>query len=74
MSSLGPKKSPLGSSDEDSSGGALRLVTVVSTGTVKLPMLMRSNYHDWLLIMKMSLEALGLWEAVEVDMADHCKD
>jgi hypothetical protein len=37
-------------------------------------MLMSSNYHDWSLIMKVSLEALGLWEAVEVDKADHHED
>jgi hypothetical protein len=67
MSSLGPKKPPLGSGDEDSPSGALRPVTVASADTVELLMLMRSNYHDWSLIMKVSLEALGLWEAVEAD-------
>jgi hypothetical protein len=74
MSSLGPKKPPLGSGDEDSSGGAPRPVTVASTGTVELPMLTKSNYNDWSLVMKVSLEALGLWEAVEADKADHRED
>jgi hypothetical protein len=74
MSSLGPKKPPLGSGDEDSPGGALRPVTEASAGIVELPMLTRSNYHDWLLIMMVSLEALGLWEAVEADKAEHRED
>jgi hypothetical protein len=74
MSSLGSKKPSLRSDDEDNSGSAPRLVTVVSTSTVELPMLMSSNYHDWSLVMKVSLEALGLWEAVEVDKADHHED
>jgi hypothetical protein len=74
MSSLGPKKPPLCSGDEDSSGGAPRPVTMASTSTVELLMLTRSNYHDWSLVMKVSLDALGLWEVVEVDKADHCRD
>jgi hypothetical protein len=47
---------------------------MASTNTIELSMLMRSNYHDWSLVKKVSLEALGLWEAVEVDKADHRKD
>jgi hypothetical protein len=74
MSSLRPKKPPLYSSDEDSSGGALRLVTMVSSGTVELSMLTISNYHEWSLVRKMSLGALGLWQAVEVEKVDHHKD
>jgi hypothetical protein len=74
MSSLRPKKPPLYSSDEDSSGGTLRLVTMVSSGTVELSMLTISNYHEWSLVRKMSLGALGLWQAVEVEKVDHHKD
>jgi hypothetical protein len=74
MLSLGPKNPSLGSDDEDSLSGALCLVTVASGGTIELLMLMRSNYHDWSLIMKVSLEALGLWEAVEADKAEHRED
>jgi hypothetical protein len=74
MLSLGPKKLPLGSDDEDSLSGALCLVTVASGGTIELLMLMRSNYHDWSLVMKVSLEELGLWEAVEADKAEHRED
>ncbi|KAL6639641.1 hypothetical protein ACP70R_023372 [Stipagrostis hirtigluma subsp. patula] len=37
----------------------------VTGGTVELPLLTRSNYTEWSLVMQVSLEALGLWAAVE---------
>jgi hypothetical protein len=39
-------------------------------GSVKLPMLTRSNYHDWSLVMQVSLEVLGLLSAVESDKVE----
>jgi hypothetical protein len=45
-----------------------RPVMVVST--VKLPMLTRTNYHDWSLVMQVSSDALGLWCVVEVDKVE----
>jgi hypothetical protein len=47
---------------------------VVGAGSVELSMLTRSNYHDWLLVMQVSLEALGLWDAVESDKVERRDD
>ncbi|CAN6286494.1 unnamed protein product [Urochloa humidicola] len=74
MSSLGLKKPRLDLSGEDGSGSSLRPVAVASAGTVELPMLTRANYHDWSLVMKVSLEALGLWDAVEAAKPEHRED
>jgi hypothetical protein len=49
-------------------GEVSRPVMVVST--VKLPVLTRTNYHDWSLVMQVSSDALGLWCAVEVDKVE----
>jgi hypothetical protein len=47
---------------------------VLNSGAVELPLLTKSNYHEWSLVMKVSLEAMELWDAVEVDCKDHAKD
>jgi hypothetical protein len=46
----------------------------VTGGTVELPVLTRSNYHEWSLVMKVSLEALGLWDAVVSGSVDRSED
>ncbi|WVZ51861.1 hypothetical protein U9M48_002964 [Paspalum notatum var. saurae] len=48
--------------------------TTVSSGAVELPMLTRTNYHEWSLVMKVSLEALGLWKAVESEKVERRDD
>ncbi|WVZ92074.1 hypothetical protein U9M48_038168 [Paspalum notatum var. saurae] len=56
----------------ESSGAAGR--TAVTSGAVELPMLTRTNYHKWSLVMKVSLEALGLWKAVESEKVERQDD
>lgn len=47
---------------------------MVHSGAVELPMLTRTNYQVWSLVMKVSLEALGLWGAVESDKVERRDD
>jgi len=53
-------------------GAAERVVTNV--GSVELPLLTKANYHDRALVMKVSLEALELWDAVEAMCNDRARD
>ena len=34
----------------------------------------RTNYTDWALVMRVNLQAQGLWEAIEPDNADYRDD
>ncbi|WVZ50882.1 hypothetical protein U9M48_002089 [Paspalum notatum var. saurae] len=43
-------------------------------GVVEVPLLTRGNYHEWSLVMKVSLEALGLWHVVETDKVERRDD
>ncbi|CAN6381799.1 unnamed protein product [Urochloa humidicola] len=76
MSTLGPKKPrlDLGGDADESSSNAPRVVAVASTDTVELPLLTKANYHEWSLVMKVPLEAMELWDAVEADCKECAKD
>ncbi|XP_066324334.1 uncharacterized protein [Miscanthus floridulus] len=41
------------------------MVKEQTSGAIQYPMLMRSNYQEWALLMKVNLQATGLWHAVE---------
>jgi len=58
-----PKKLGSGSGSGDGAPAMERVVS--SSGAMELPMLTKTNYHEWSLVMQVSLEALGLWNAVE---------
>ncbi|WVZ56302.1 hypothetical protein U9M48_006852 [Paspalum notatum var. saurae] len=58
---------------ESSKGGAVAVECAVA-GAVELPLLTRANYHEWSLVMQVSLEALGLWDAVESDKVERRDD
>lgn len=45
---------------EGSCSGAAEGV-MVNIGVVEHPLLMRTNYHEWCLIMQVRLDALELW-------------
>jgi len=48
-----------------------------TTASVQYPMLTRSNYNEWALLMRVNLQAQGLWHAVEPeegDMIDYWED
>ncbi|WVZ83513.1 hypothetical protein U9M48_030655 [Paspalum notatum var. saurae] len=48
-----------------SGGGAAGERVIATAGVVELSVLTRTNYHEWSLVMQVSLEALGLWDAVK---------
>ncbi|WVZ58939.1 hypothetical protein U9M48_009154 [Paspalum notatum var. saurae] len=60
--------------DASSSRGAVAERVVASTNSVELPLLTSSNYQEWALVMKVSLEALELWDAVAATCAERAKD
>jgi hypothetical protein len=43
-----------------------RVVEKASTGMANYPMLTKMNYNQWALLMKIKLEARGMWSAVRV--------
>lgn len=58
------------------SGGALVVQRVVKEvgGSAAYPTLTRTNYGDWSLMMKVMLQARGLWDAVETGGAELQED
>jgi hypothetical protein len=47
---------------------------VVNTNSVEIPLLTKVNYHEWALVMQVSLEAMELWDAVEAVCKERPKD
>jgi hypothetical protein len=47
---------------------------VKEVGGTPFPQLTRTNYEDWSLLMRVKLEAKGLWDAVEPGHADRQED
>jgi hypothetical protein len=68
---LGRGRSPL-RRPRGGRGGGDRVVVekVVSAGPVNYPLLTKTNYNDWALLMKIKLEARLLWAAVDPDDVD----
>jgi hypothetical protein len=58
------------------SGGSPQTIAAerVTGGTVELPLLTKSNYTEWCLVMQVSLEVLGLWSVVETDKGERRED
>nr|CAE03285.2 OSJNBb0046P18.1 [Oryza sativa Japonica Group] len=54
-----------------------RVVREVTTSSVVYPTLTRTNYQDWVLVMRVNMQAQGLWGAVEPegdDLVDYRQD
>jgi hypothetical protein len=47
---------------------------VVVPGSTTYPTLTKTNYNDWALLMKVKMQACGLWEAVEIGDVDDRDD
>jgi hypothetical protein len=63
------------SSSKVESSGVSAVERVMATpGAVEIPQLTRANYHEWALVMQVSLEALELWDAVEAPCKERAKD
>jgi hypothetical protein len=45
-----------------------------AAGTLEFPTLAKGNYHEWALVMKVNLEAMGLWNAVESGSVERRED
>jgi hypothetical protein len=45
-----------------------------STAGIVYPMLTRTNYTEWSAVMRVNLQAAGLWEAVQYDDAEYRDD
>ncbi|CAO2206320.1 unnamed protein product [Urochloa humidicola] len=58
----------------DGSGSHAIERVVPGSGVVELPLLTKANYHEWSLVMQVSLEALEQWDAVEAESKDHDMD
>jgi hypothetical protein len=57
------------------SGGTLHSVAAEQvTSVVELPLLTKSNYTKWCLVMQVSLEAMGLWTMVETGKGERRDD
>ena len=66
--------SPRAETRDSSKAGAAVERVVPNSGVVELPLLTRAKYHQWALVMQVSLEALELWDAVEAVTKDRAKD
>jgi hypothetical protein len=59
-------KTPPGSGGNNGSGGSgQRVVREIGVSPVNWPLLTKTNYTEWMLIMKMKLQARDLWEAIK---------
>ena len=59
----------------DSGKAVVAVERVVSnSGAVELPLLTKANYHEWALVMQVSLEAMELWDAVVAVSKERAKD
>jgi hypothetical protein len=55
-------------------GGAVQRVIREVGGGSSYPTLTKTNYSDWVLLMKVKLKGRGLWSAVESGSGDHQED
>jgi hypothetical protein len=59
-------KTPSGSGGNNGSGGSdQRVVREISVRPVNWQLLTKKNYTEWVLIMKIKLQARNLWEVIE---------
>ncbi|KAF0921542.1 hypothetical protein E2562_009283 [Oryza meyeriana var. granulata] len=60
--------------DADGREMVVREVITEAGGLVSYPMLTRTNYTDWAVLMRVNLQAQGLWDVVSTGDAPHCTD
>jgi hypothetical protein len=59
------KTSPGSGGNNGSGGSGQRVVREIGVGPANWPLLTKTNYTEWALIMKTKLQATNLWEAIE---------
>src|SRR4051812_46489070 len=63
-----PATAPKARLTDGSGSGEVRVIERVvrqTSSMVQLPLLTRTNYTEWALVMRVRLQAQGLWEVVE---------
>jgi uncharacterized membrane protein YgcG len=72
-----PSPSPAGRRPRGRSGGrgvVIERVIEKSSAAIVYPVLTRSNYAEWALVMQVNLQAAGLWDAIELGTDDYRED
>jgi hypothetical protein len=64
--SMAGKTSPGSGGSGGSSSSDQRVVREVGVGPASWPILTKVNYTEWVLIMKIKLQARNLWDAIEI--------
>jgi hypothetical protein len=59
-----PPKKPDKGDSAGGSGETVRVVREITAGAPNWPMLTKTNYTSWSLVMKIKLQARDLWEAI----------
>jgi hypothetical protein len=60
----------IGNNDTSTDGVVIQRVIREVGGGSSYPTLMKTNYSDWALLMKVKLKARALWSVIEDDGAD----
>jgi hypothetical protein len=63
--SAAAKTPPRSGGNNGSGGSGQRVVREIGVGPANWPLLTKTNYTEWALIMKIKLQARNLWEAIE---------
>nr|CAB3459387.1 unnamed protein product [Digitaria exilis] len=58
-------KNPLKGDGAGGSGETVRIVREIGGGLANWPMLTKTNYTQWALVMKLKMQARNLWDAIE---------
>jgi hypothetical protein len=69
-----PPETPDGKKGSAGAAPCPVMVERAAAGTLEFPTLAKGNYHEWALVMKVNLEAMGLWNAVESSSVERRKD
>ena len=56
--------------DASASSGVIQRVVREVSGGISYPILTKTNYSDWALLMTVKLKARALWRAIEVGDVD----
>jgi hypothetical protein len=59
------KTSPGSGGNNGSGSSGQRVVREIGVGLANWPLLTKTNYTEWALVMKIKLQARNLWEAIE---------
>jgi hypothetical protein len=67
---MSPSPPPRSRRRDDSHRIVVERVIKEALASVQYPMLTRSNYNEWVLLMHVNMQAYGLWHAIEPEEED----